>query len=207
SEARSLGWRWNTSRFVFNRLRSRTSRFINRMIPGVKHRRRDSRQLLKDLRRDLETIDVEPVAKRNEDTSASDRPADAKILEEVCSRISPSSVRGVGGDAALEARVWARAGAGVVSLEADRVRAARLYAEAQDAGLPVLSLVMDFVKPTPSIGFSSHYSIAANERLKCDLVWAPMLVDGLVLEKHLRFELIAEVLSLFTKRCLVVGVP
>src|SRR5262249_12313568 len=59
SEARSLGWRWNTSRFVFNRLRSRTSRFINRMIPGVKHRRRDSRQLLKDLRRDLETIDVE----------------------------------------------------------------------------------------------------------------------------------------------------
>ena len=78
----------------------------------------------------------------------------------------------------MEACAWADAGPNVVSLETDQVRAARLYAEARDAALPVLSLMMDFVKPTPSIGFSSHYSIAAHERLKCDLVWAPLFLTG-----------------------------
>jgi hypothetical protein len=162
---------------------------------------------LKDLRRDVERINLSSNKKTDE---ASPEAIAAgfvrqRILSEVCARVRPQSVLVVSGDSSGDARAAAATGCPVVSLEADPDRAARLYDEACEKGLAVLSLVMDFVKPTPSIGFSSHYSIAAHERLGCDLVWAPTLVDDLVLRKYLRFELAAEGLAQFSKRWLLVG--
>jgi hypothetical protein len=63
---------------------------------------------------------------------------------------------------------------------------------------------MDFIKPTPSVGYSSHYSIGATERLQCDMVLALNLANRLESENHFSLDLIAEGLSAFSKRWLVV---
>ena len=64
--------------------------------------------------------------------------------------------------------------------------------------------MVDFIKPTPSIGYSNHYSVAANERLKCEMVLALGFVNRIASENHFNFELISEGLSSFSKRWLVV---
>jgi len=96
-------------------------------------------------------------------------------------------------------------GLNVVSADADVARITALYEIARPKRLSILPLIIDFLKPTPAMGYSNHYSIAANERLKCDLVLALGLTNKLHFENHLSFDLIAEGLSSFSKRWLVVG--
>jgi hypothetical protein len=75
---------------------------------------------------------------------------------------------------------------------------------ARNHSLPILPLIMDFIKPTPSVGYSSHYAIAATERLPCDLVLALGLARQVAVENHFSFDLIAEGLSAFSRRWLLV---
>ena len=63
---------------------------------------------------------------------------------------------------------------------------------------------MDFIKPTPLIGYSSHYTVAATERIKCDMVLAFSIIEHLVFDRYLSFDLIAEGISSFSKRWAVV---
>jgi hypothetical protein len=92
----------------------------------------------------------------------------------------------------------------VVSVDSDPARVSALYETARDRNLPILPLIVDFIKPTPSIGYSDHYSIAATERLKCDLVLALGLARTIATENHFSPELMAEGLAAFTKRWLIV---
>jgi len=70
--------------------------------------------------------------------------------------------------------------------------------------LSILPLVLDFVKPTPSIGYRDHYSIAADQRLKCELVLALGLTRKLIEENHFNFDMIAEGLAAFSTHRAVV---
>ncbi len=92
----------------------------------------------------------------------------------------------------------------VVSVDSDPARVSALYETARYRNLPILPLIVDFIKPTPSIGYSDHYSIAATERLKCDLVLALGLTRRIATENHFSPELMAEGLAAFTKRWLIV---
>ena len=62
---------------------------------------------------------------------------------------------------------------------------------------------MDFTDPTPSRGISGHSSIAATERLRCDLVLAMGLLPGIVLRKKLNFEQIVEGVAIFSNRWVI----
>jgi hypothetical protein len=80
-----------------------------------------------------------------------------------------------------------------------------VYLPAKKAGARVLPLVLDFSRPTPSIGFSGHYSVAAADRLRCDL----LAVHGAALrrlleERSLPSELVAEGFAQFAGRWLAV---
>jgi SAM-dependent methyltransferase len=133
-----------------------------------------------------------------------DRAANERALREVLDELRPASVLDVNsgeGSYAIEA---ARFVDKVVSFDRNPARVTRIYREARKANLPILPLIMDFVKPTPSAGYSSHYAMAATERLKCDLVLAFSLVKELVFERYFNFELIAEGLSSFSNRWLLV---
>jgi len=92
----------------------------------------------------------------------------------------------------------------VVSIDSDAARVSALYETARDKNLSILPLIVDFIKPTPSVGYSNHYSIAATERLKCDLVLALGLTQRLASENHFSLDLMAEGLASFSKRWLIV---
>jgi hypothetical protein len=92
----------------------------------------------------------------------------------------------------------------VVALHLDSVGAMQLYEQATAENLTILPLMLDFTIPTPSTGLSSHWLIAASDRLKCDVVLAPGLVEELVFKRHLRFEQICHGLGAFCRRVAVV---
>jgi hypothetical protein len=86
----------------------------------------------------------------------------------------------------------------------DPLKITRLYREARDKNLSVLPLVVDFTDPTPSRGLSSHVSIAAADRIQCDLVVAIGLINPLIVKRHLRFDQVVSGLAQFCRRWLIV---
>jgi hypothetical protein len=115
----------------------------------------------------------------------------------------PRSVLDIASPGGSGAKLAARAGIQAVFFESDPARVTQVYGEFRAKAL-VLPLVMDFTKPTPSIGFGGHYSIAASERFACEMVFAYDLVQRLVFERYLNFEQIAEGLAAFAKRWAIV---
>jgi SAM-dependent methyltransferase len=115
---------------------------------------------------------------------------------------APRSVLDIGSNTGWYAQLAARMGSQVVALDKDPQRVARLYEEAKGESLSILPLIMDFTKPTPARGPAQHWSIAATERLQCDLVLALGLLHRLV--RDLYFPQIVEGLASFTKRWLIV---
>jgi hypothetical protein len=99
------------------------------------------------------------------------------------------------------------AGSRVVTFDTDQVAVARLYEEGHAKNWSILPLVMDFMKPTPSVGYSNHYSISATDRFRCEMVLALGLVRKAVLEYFLSFDLLVEGLALFSTRWLVLDFP
>ncbi len=124
-------------------------------------------------------------------------------LETLLRDLHPQSVLDIASLGGSGAKLAARAGIQALYFESDPERVAQVYRETRANAL-ILPLVMDFTKPTPSIGFSGHYSIAASERFQCEMVLAHDLVHRLVFERYLNFEQITEGLATFTKRWAVV---
>jgi hypothetical protein len=128
----------------------------------------------------------------------------SRTLTETVRRIQPASVLLLQGDGDLAVRAAAQ-GSDVVVLEESSTRVTSVYLPAKKAGARVLPLVLDFSRPTPSIGFSGHYSVAAADRLQCDL----LAVHGEALrrllgDRSLPCELVAEGFCQFAGRWLAV---
>ena len=96
-------------------------------------------------------------------------------------------------------------GRSLVVLDSDEARSAASYAGAFAKQLPILSLVVDFRRPTPSIGYSGHFSIAAHKRLASPFVVALDLAQRFAAQPFLTFEHLSEGVSLFTHRWALVG--
>ncbi len=127
-----------------------------------------------------------------------------QVLQRILKRLRPGSVLDINGPGGRHSIQAARLGSDVVYFGTDQKVVAELYHCAQSEALTILPLVMDFIKPTPSIGYSSHYTVAATERFRCDMVLAFSIIEHLVFDKYLSFDLIAEGISSFSKRWAVV---
>jgi hypothetical protein len=125
-------------------------------------------------------------------------------LGAMIAELRPRSIANIGGELACSLELLARLGIPTVCLNKDSARVTPLFQAARDHHLPILPLVMDFTDPTPSRGLCSHVSIAATERLKCDLVIALGLLSFLTDERHLLFDHIVEGLFQFSNRWLLV---
>jgi hypothetical protein len=144
-----------------------------------------------------------------DDAAATPRRRDATgdAITTMIDRLRPASVLILGADAARVASPAASTGAAVVVLEEDSRAVTGLYRRAGDTGERMLPLAIDFSRATPSIGFSSHYSIAASERLRCDLLVArAAAIDALVRRRSLRPDQLAEGFAQFAGHWLVVEV-
>ena len=191
--------------FVLSKLLGRVSGKVGSLFRKAPAGPTSTPEFLKKVRRDLEKI--QPPAYESNDSgrrqgSSTDRAA-RQSLDDLMTELRPRSVLDLSRGGAWTSTLPAACGSNVVSLSADPARAAAVYEIARRDSLPVLPLVVDFVKPTPSVGYSDHYAIAATERLKCDLVVALGLADHVMREKHFSPELIAEGLSAFAGRWLV----
>jgi hypothetical protein len=158
------------------------------------------------LRREVEDIGLPPDGARPDAPAAAGEawPRARGFLRRALEEIRPASVLDVGSNAGWRSLLAARLGAAVVSFDADPRHAARLYAAAREGGLPILPLVMDVTKPTPARGISSHWLMAATERLRCDMVVALDLLDRLVFDRRLDFRHVVEGFAAFAERWLVV---
>jgi hypothetical protein len=125
-------------------------------------------------------------------------------LRKILTELRPDTVLDLSRGAVWTSTLPAIMGFNVVSVDADAARVTSLYETAREKNLPILPLIVDFIKPTPSVGYSNHYSIAAVDRLKSDMVLAFGLADEIASDNHFSFDLIAEGLSSFSKRWLVV---
>ena len=114
-------------------------------------------------RRIAEAVDLPDAGSRAVRSSTS------TALAETVDRLRPTSVLLLEGDGNLALRAAAQ-GSDVVVMDESSARATSVYLAAKEGGARVLPLALDFSRPTPSIGFSGHYSVAAAERLRCDLL-------------------------------------
>src|SRR5207237_7440685 len=94
----------------------------------------------------------------------------------------------------------------IVALHYSQNESQRTYLAAKTRGLDILPLVMDFVEPTPARGLGSHRCVAATERLKCECLVAPGLIDDLLLRyRRIPLEVIVDGLGAFATRQVVLN--
>jgi hypothetical protein len=126
-------------------------------------------------------------------------------VHEVIAELDPPSILTFEAQVGLPERI-ASPSHSVVAISEDEESVSDVYRSARANRLPILPVLMDFTKPTPSIGFSGgHFSIAATERLACALTIALDLVPHVVSRRSLTFEQVSEGLSLFTRHSALVG--
>ena len=154
---------------------------------------------LERLKRDVERINAP-----QHPAGMSQASAEEQVLQRIIERLRPASVLDIDGPGGRRSLQAARLGSEVVYFGTDHTTVSELYRSARSEALNILPLVMDFIKPTPSIGYSSHYTVAATERFKCDMVLAFSIIEHLVFDRYLTLDLIAEGLSSFSKRWAVV---
>jgi hypothetical protein len=114
----------------------------------------------------------------------------------------PASVVTVESQAA--ARLITGKGIRLVAIEGDEAASADLYRMARGGRAPVLPLLMDFTKPTPSRGIGEHWQISATTRLRCELVVALGVVRRVNAQHRLPVPRILEGLAQFASRWVVV---
>jgi hypothetical protein len=200
------------SRLVLSKLLRRGLNFGRSILSGKSRNSGSRLAFFKQTRRDLERISLPAYEDRQREardesvrlSSASELTPHQRTLRRILDQLRPASMLNLSRGGTWTSILPAVMGVEVVSADEDPIRATTLYTVARENRLRILPLVMEFIKPTPAIGFSNHYSISAAERLKCDLVLALGLAHKVVLENHLTFDLLAEGLASFSKRWLLV---
>jgi SAM-dependent methyltransferase len=169
-------------------------------------------KFLENVRREVEIISFpSPKAKREAESELSLSlfiqdywTTKQKIIHKILSQLQPATVLDIGSGSGWYSKLAASLGSKVVSFDIDETCITQLYVEARAEQLPILPLVMDFTKPTPSRGLANHWAIAATERFPCEMVLALAVVDHLVLKQRLNFDQIVEGLAQFSERWVVV---
>ena len=126
-----------------------------------------------------------------------------KCIYNILSELRPASVLDILSNTGQYSKLAAQVGGRIVSFDTDTRRITQLYYDAQDSRLPILPLIMDFTRPTPSRGLSNECFIAATERFKCDMVLALSWAHNAIFQRCLNFDQIVEGLAQFSKRWLV----
>ncbi len=180
-----------------------------KQIPGPN----SALDFLEDLRREIENVSLPSFRFEHLDNDRDSTPpwsyrdlwtAKQRGLHEILSELRPGSVLDIGSNTGWYSKLAAFLGSKVVAFDLTPIYITQLYFDARDKNLPILPLIMDFTDPTPSRGLSSHSSIAAAERFRCDMVLALSLVPDVVFKRKLHFDQVVEGLALFSKRWLVV---
>lgn len=158
----------------------------------------DPLTLCRRLRRQVEAIAL-PAAG---EAAPADRET-ALLLDE----LRPASVLELRTSHGAAAALAARNGAHAIAFFEDDTQANGALRRARSDGSWLLPLVLDVAKPTPSIGFLDHFSIAATDRLRSELVVSGDAVRYAVAERRLTSEHVAEALAAFSTGHALASLP
>lgn len=126
-------------------------------------------------------------------------------VQKILSQTKPRTVLDLGSGGGWFCELAAHFAEEVVGFDIDPAAAAQLFRTAQDRNLPILSLVMDFARPTPASGLANHSHLSATERFSSEMVFMLGLLHELVFKyRRLGLNEIADGLALFSKRWVVV---
>jgi len=159
---------------------------------------RAHQQFLEGVRRRIEQIPMPRTA------PLASKANHAEPIGRLLDRLRPESVLTVGQDAGAGTLLAAKGGINTVAFSTDPGTVASLYQVSRTSSHRILPLVMDPTKPTPARGFADHWSIAAADRLRCDMVLALSFAHEVVTKRGLSFEQTAEGLSTLAKRWVLV---
>jgi hypothetical protein len=203
AEVLALARNWRGSRFLLSRLIRRALRPARLFLRKKRSDADAGLAVLYQLRRDIEELRL-PIAPGQASANPDQRVKQQEVLGKALSALRPASVVDVNALQGWGTRLAAETASLVISLGTDATAVSQLYSESRKADLPILPLILDFMKPTPSVGYSDHYLIAATERLKCEMVLALSLVRRAVYDYYLPFPMIVEGLALFSTRWVIV---
>lgn len=121
-------------------------------------------------------------------------------------KLPPGTVLDCGGNKGWHAELAAHMGHRVTSFDTDDASVCYLYQRVKERKLPILPLVMDFLRPTPPFSVALGKP-SAFDRLRSDIVLALALVHHMVFSCNVTFEPIASILSQYSRRCVIVEFP
>lgn len=122
------------------------------------------------------------------------------MLRDLC----PESVLDAGCNTGVFSIMAARAGAKVVAFDSDHDSVSRLYELSKKENLDILPLVLNILNPSPGIGWRGIQYRPAQQRFKCDMVFALALMHHLIFTGGQDFPRIIQSLKDFQKKWLVV---
>ncbi len=130
-----------------------------------------------------------------------------EALRRVIRSLEPTTLLLVGDLDMQESVASPPCAASVVTFSADPACAVHLYSQASSQPWPLLPLIMDIAKPTPSIGWGSYWAMDARERLQCQMVVAADSVPELSLRRHFTISQVVDGLSAFSSKWLILEWP
>ena len=178
--------------------------------PSKDLRHRFHRRFLEKIRREVERVSVPlPEMTRPEGGSfpisaQADWTGKQRCVHRLLTELRPATLIDISCGAGWYAKLAASLGSRVVCWDANPMRVTRLYRDACHMKLPILPLIMDFTKPTTARGLANHWSIAAIDRFRCDMVLALGVLHHIVCERRLNFEQITDGLASLAKRWVLV---
>ena len=132
-----------------------------------------------------------------------DTPKERQVAE-ILGRLKPNQVFDIACNTGRYSRLAVGLGARVAACDVDESCVDRSYADAKLQQLPLTTLVMDIRVPPAGQGWSGRTFLPAMDRLRADCVLALALIHHLVFFQMADLELVADALSRFTTRNLIV---
>jgi len=126
------------------------------------------------------------------------------IIDSVTKSLNPGTVLDMGCNTGEFSILASKTGAKVIAFDTDNYCIDMLYKKAKSDNLAILSLVMDILNPTPSMGWRGMQFKNAQERFKSDMVYALALIHHLVFTKGLDFTRIIQSIKDFCNKWLII---
>lgn len=121
----------------------------------------------------------------------------------VLKKTQPKSLLDIGSNTGWFSKLAAQNGSKVIAFDNDEPSINKLFLNERARNLNILPLSMDFRFPTPSYGLGLRCK-DATERFQTEMVFALAIVHHLVFKQHESFRTIADNLSSYTTRWLLV---
>jgi len=168
-------------------------------------------EFLEKVRKEVENIKIKGINQKYFETErkSSFLPENSWTVKQrnvyqILTELKPTSVLDISYHTGWYGQLSAVLGSQVISFDTDTNRTNQLYYNVCENKIAMLPLIMDFTKSTPARGLGNHWSIAASERLSCDLILALGIVHRIVVEHRLNFDHIVEGLALFAKQWVLI---